>query len=105
MPLVIPNFALNVPYISMKTSLVALILTPIVLPLLRMIGRVVRARFSNVRILPGPSGGNFVLGHLWHIRASSKAEWHEQMLKEYGHVLRYKAILGVSPSSHMYPIC
>lgn len=50
--------------------------------------------FSASRVVPGPNGGHFLFGYLGSIRNAIKGEWHEEMLKKYGHVIRYKAFLG-----------
>ncbi|KIM23164.1 hypothetical protein M408DRAFT_265479 [Serendipita vermifera MAFF 305830] len=94
MSVVIHKLSFYIPSFSYGTIMGALVLTPIVLPLLRTVEYMLRAYFSPARIVPGPSGGNLFFGHLGFIRDSPKGEWHEEVLKEHGHVLRYKAILG-----------
>lgn len=101
MPPAIPQFDLNIPYISARGIIITLVLTPVALPIIRMIEHIVRASFSSSRIVPGPSGGNLFFGHLRFVRDAVKGEWHEKMVEEHGHVVRYKAILGVRvPSNH-----
>jgi hypothetical protein len=101
MPPAIPQFDLNVPYISARGIIITLVLTPIALPIIRMIEHLLRASFSSSRIVPGPSGGNLFFGHLRSVRDSAKGEWHEKIVEEHGHVVRYKAVLGVrAPSDH-----
>lgn len=97
MPLVIPSVALDMPYISLKALIGALVLTPFALPLFRIFKHIIQTAFSATSVVPGPTGGNLVFGHLGLIHGAPKGEWHEKMLKEYGHVLKYKTILGVSP--------
>lgn len=96
MILTIPNFTLTMPCISLKTLVVTLVLTPIVFPLLAIVEHVIRGTFSAARSVPGPGGGNILFGHIGFIIRSPKGEWIEEMLTEYGHVLRYKAFFGVS---------
>ena len=102
MPPAMPQFDLNVPYISARGIIITLVLTPVALPIIRMIEHILRASFSSSRIVPGPSGGNLFFGHLGFVRDAVKGEWHEKMVQEHGHVVRYKAILGVCvPSNHI----
>jgi hypothetical protein len=98
------QFDLNVPYISARGIIITLVLTPVALPIIRMIEHILRASFSSSRIVPGPSGGNLFFGHLGFVRDAVKGEWHEKIVEEHGHVVRYKAILGVRvPSDYIKP--
>jgi hypothetical protein len=95
MPIAIPQFDLVIPYISIRGVIITLVLTPVALPIIRVIEHIFRASFSASRIVPGPSGGNLFFGHLGFVRDAVKGEWHEKIIEEHGHVVRYKAILGV----------
>jgi hypothetical protein len=95
MPPAIPQFDLNMPYVSARGIIITLVLTPVALPIIRMIEHILRASFSSSRIVPGPSGRNLLFGHLGFVRDAVKGEWHEKIVEEHGHVVRYKAILGV----------
>jgi hypothetical protein len=99
MPLAIPQFDLNIPYVSARGVIITLILTPLALPIIRTIEHILRASFSSSRIVPGPGGGNLLFGHLGFVRDAVKGEWHEKIVEEHGHVVRYKALLGVCVSS------
>lgn len=94
MPLVTPKTDLEMPHIPLKTFLGALLLFPIIVPVLQIVIAALRTRLSASHVVPGPSGGNFLLGYLRTIRKSIKGEWHEEMVKKYGHVIRYKTFLG-----------
>jgi hypothetical protein len=104
MPLAIPQFDLNKPYVSARGVIITLILTPVALPIIRVIEHILRASFSSSRIVPGPGGGNLFFGHLGFVRDAVKGEWHEKIVEEHGHVVRYKALLGVCvPSDYGGP--
>ncbi|KIM20949.1 hypothetical protein M408DRAFT_29931 [Serendipita vermifera MAFF 305830] len=96
LPLGILEMAFSVPFFSPVTLVGLLVSIPIVLPLLRLAESMIRASLSPSRIVPGPSGGSLFLGHLGLIQESTKGEWQEEMLKEHGHVLRYRALLGTA---------
>ena len=95
MPPAIPQFDLNVPYISARGIIATLVLTPVALSIIQIIEHILRASLSPSRIIPGPSGGNLFFGHLPCRRDAVRGEWHEKIVEEHGHVVRYKAILGV----------
>ncbi|KIM23166.1 hypothetical protein M408DRAFT_28079 [Serendipita vermifera MAFF 305830] len=77
----------NMPHIPLGTLFGALILTPIVLPLLQIVVSLLRTTFSASRVVPGPSGGHFLFGYMGIIRNAVKGEWHEEMVKKYDHVI------------------
>jgi len=95
MSFAIPQLNLNVPYVSIKGLLITLGLTFISAPVYHFLRLMVRVKLSRARIVPGPSGGKFFLGHLGYIRDSAKGEWHGQIIEKYGHVVKYRVVLGV----------
>lgn len=102
MPLVISQFGITMPHISLATVIVTLVVSPFAVTLLHMVERVVRAALSSSRIVPGPPGGSLVFGQLGFILDANKASWHKEAVAKYGHVVRYRAILGVR-LSHICP--
>ncbi|KAG8815207.1 hypothetical protein FRC19_001184 [Serendipita sp. 401] len=64
-------------------------------PLLKLARRIIRSRFSPLRVIPGPGNGHIVFGHMKKIRTRKQGLWHEEMIQRYGHVIKYKAYFGV----------
>jgi hypothetical protein len=80
--------------------LMTLLIVIIGLPLFKLLRMTFRTYMSPIRDLPGPSGGNILLGYSKEIGNAQAGEWHLAMVEKYGHVLRYRSLLGV----HFFPL-
>jgi len=95
MPFAIPRLNLDIPYVSIKGLFITPILAFVAVLVYHLLRRLVRVKLSRARMVPGPSGGHFFLGHLVYVRDSEKGGWHEEIIEKYGHVVKYRTILGV----------
>ncbi|PVG01509.1 cytochrome P450 [Serendipita vermifera] len=73
---------------------IALVLVIIGPPIFRLSKGMIGTYLSPLRNLPGPLGGGILLGYSKEISKAGPGEWHLAMVEKYGHVLRYRGLLG-----------
>ncbi|PVG01568.1 cytochrome P450 [Serendipita vermifera] len=66
------------------------------LAILKLLTTYIRPYFSELRQLPGPSGGSWITGHVADLNRSQtdRAECILEWSKQYGHVFAYKSLLN-----------
>jgi hypothetical protein len=87
LPLFLTSVTLLQAFTLLTVALVAV-------PLIRLVRQLIRPYISPLRHLRGPESG-FFFGHLTDMRKFDSGVWHEQMLENYGPVLKIKEFLGV----------
>lgn len=75
---------------------VVLALALLLIPAYRLIQQLVRPYFSALRALPGPKSSSIFLGNIQDFQKVDEGAWHERMTQEYGHVVAYTELIGVS---------
>jgi hypothetical protein len=80
--------------LSLIEVVTVLSVAAIVIPVVRIVERLVRPFFSALNNLPGPKSGYFS-GSLKDIRSLDRGVWHENMVEKYGNVLVYREFFGV----------
>lgn len=82
--------------ISVVEVVVVSLLAALSVPVYHLIRQLLQPYFSALRALPGPKSSSLFFGNLGDIRDSDSGVWHGRMTKQYGPVVAYTELLGVS---------